>query len=213
MAELETLTIFKVDTGAAVENIADLKNNIKLLKEQLNSLTIGEKEYQDALKQLELNQTALKDAMHATTADMNDVTKAARGQGESYNALVRQMAKYKEELRAIDTSTEEGMQHFKELAADINRVNLRLKDMDAMQGNYQRNVGDYSQYLSNFYKVVKGLPPSMSAVKHAGDQLDKSFKLMSVNPIIGVVTLIAPLINKIADLEPGVGAGLTGSPW
>ena len=199
MAEIETLTIFKVDTGAAVANIGDLKNNIKLLKEQLNDLTIGEKEYKDALKQLEINQTALKDAMHATTASMNDVTRAAKGEGESYNALVRQMAKYKEELRAIDTSTEEGARKFKELAADINRVNLRLKDMDAMQGNYQRNVGDYSQYLSNLHTVVRNLPPSMSAVKHAGDQLDKSFKLMSVNPIIGVITLVAPLVNKIAD--------------
>ena len=199
MAEIETLTIFKVDTGAAVQNIGDLKNNIKLLKEQLAELTIGEDDYQKALKQLELNQTALKDAMHATTASMNDVTKAARGEGESYNALVRQMAKYKEELRAIDTSTEEGTKRFKELAADINRVNLRLKDMDAMQGNYQRNVGDYSQYLTNFHNVVKDLPPSMGAVKKAGDQLDKSWKIMSVNPIIGVITLVAPLINKIAD--------------
>ena len=199
MAEIETLTIFKVDTGAAVQNIGDLKNNIKLLKEQLAELTIGEDDYQKALKQLELNQTALKDAMHATTASMNDVTKAARGEGESYNALVRQMAKYKEELRAIDTSTEEGTKRFKELAADINRVNLRLKDMDAMQGNYQRNVGDYSQYLTNFHNVVKDLPPSMGVVKKAGDQLDKSWKIMSVNPIIGVITLVAPLINKIAD--------------
>ena len=201
MAEtnIETLTIFKVDTGEAVKNVGDLRTNIKLLKEQLNDLDIGEKEYQDTLKQLELNQTALKNAMHATTASMNDVTRAARGQGESYNSLVREMAKYKEELRAIDTSTEAGMQRFKELAADINRVNLRLKDMDAMQGNYQRNVGDYSQYLTNFHKVVSDLPPSMNAVKKAGDQLDKSWKLMSTNPIIGVVTLLAPLIHKIAE--------------
>jgi len=201
MAEtnIETITILRVGTEEAVRSIGDLRTNIKLLKEQLNDLDIGEKEYQDTLKQLELNQTALKNAMHATTASMNDVTRAARGQGESYNSLVREMAKYKEELRAIDTSTEAGMQRFKELAADINRVNLRLKDMDAMQGNYQRNVGDYSQYLTNFHKVVSDLPPSMNAVKKAGDQLDKSWKLMSTNPIIGVVTLLAPLINKIAE--------------
>ena len=199
MAELETLTIFKVDTGAAVENIADLKNNIKLLKEQLNSLTIGEKEYQDALKQLELNQTALKNAMHATTADMNDVTKAARGQGESYNALVRQMAKYKEELRATDISTEEGAKTFADLSKKINDVNDQLKAMDAAQGNYQRNVGNYKSAFDGLHDTVVLMPKSMKAVKDAGDQLDKSFRLMSVNPIIGIVTLIAPLINKIAD--------------
>lgn len=199
MAEIETITILKVGTEEAVKNVGDLKNNIKQLKKDLEDLDIGTQEYQDTLSELKVNQNALKDAMYATSSSMDQLAEAATGTGESYNALVHRMAAYKEELRTVDTSTEEGMKRFKELADQVNNVNDKLKALDAMQGNYQRNVGNYQSALDGLHAVVKDLPPSMGAVKKAGDQLDKSFKLMSVNPIIGVVTLVAPLINKIAD--------------
>lgn len=196
---IETITILKVGTEEAVQNVGDLKANIKALKKDLDDLEIGTEEYQKTLGELKVNQNALKDAMYATSSSMEQVAKAATGADESYNSLVHRMAAYKEELRTIDTSTEAGMQRFKELAAQVNNVNDKLKQLDAMQGNYQRNVGSYEVALKNFHNVVKDLPPSMSAVKKAGDQLDKSFAIMSVNPIIGVITLVAPLINKIAD--------------
>lgn len=201
MAEtnIETITILRVGTEEAVRNVGDLRNNIKELKKNLEDLDIGTQEYQDTLSELKVNQNALKDAMYATSSSMDQVAQAATGAGESYNALVHRMAAYKEELRTIDTSTADGMQRFKELAAQVNNVNSKLKDLDALQGNYQRNVGSYEVALKNFHQVVSDLPPSMDAVKKAGDQLDKSFKLMSTNPIIGVVTLLAPLINKIAE--------------
>lgn len=199
MAEIETITILKVGTEEAVKSVGDLRANIKALKSNLDELEIGTQEYQDTLSELKVNQNALKDAMYATSSSMEQVAEAATGTGESYNALVHRMAAYKEELRTIDTSTAEGMQRFKELAAQVNNVNDKLKELDAMQGNYQRNVGSYELALSKFHKVVADLPPSMNAVKKAGDQLDKSFKIMSTNPIIGVVTLLTPLINKIAD--------------
>ena len=198
-AEIETITILKVGTEEAVKSVGDLKNNIKILKEQLSDLEIGTTKYQDTLSELKVNQNALKDAMYATTSSMDQLTEAATGTGESYNALVHRMAAYKEELRTVDTSTEEGMQRFKELASSVNDVNDKLKELDALQGNYQRNVGNYKSALDGLHMVVKDLPPSMGAVKKAGDQLDKSFKLMATNPIIGTVTLLAPLINKIAD--------------
>ena len=198
-AEIETITILKVGTEEAVKSVGDLKNNIKILKEQLSDLEIGTTKYQDTLSELKVNQNALKDAMYATTSSMDQLTEAATGTGESYNALVHRMAAYKEELRTVDTSTEEGMQRFKELASSVNDVNDKLKELDALQGNYQRNVGNYKSALDGLHDVVKDLPPSMGAVKKAGDQLDKSFKLMATNPIIGTVTLLAPLINKIAD--------------
>lgn len=199
MAEIETITILKVGTQEAVKNVGDLRNNIKILKKDLEDLDIGTQEYQETLSELKVNQNALKDAMYATSSSMDNLAQAATGTGESYNALVHRMAAYKEELRTVDTSTEAGMQRFKELAAQVNNVNDKLKVLDAAQGNYPRYVGNYKSALDNFHQVVSDLPPSMNAVKTAGDQLDKSFKIMSTNPIIGVITLLAPLIYKIAD--------------
>lgn len=199
MAEIETITLKTVIDIEAVKKVKDLRDNIKNLKENLDKLDIGTEKYQEQLNLLKVNQNALKDAMYATSGSMSELADAATGTRESYNGLVHRMAAYKEELRNIDTSTKEGMDNFKELAGRINTVNDRLKELDAMQGNFQRNVGMYDTSLKKLHDVVKDLPPSMNAVKKAGDQLDKSFKLMSVNPIIGIVTMLAPLINKIAD--------------
>lgn len=76
MAE-EVITILKVGTDEAVKSVNDLKNNVKILKENLGDLEIGTKEYQDTLEELKVNQAAVKDAMYATTASMDDLTKAA----------------------------------------------------------------------------------------------------------------------------------------
>ena len=126
MAEIETITILKVGTQEAVKNVGDLRNNIKILKKDLEDLDIGTQEYQDTLSELKVNQNALKDAMYATSSSMDNLAQAATGTGESYNALVHRMAAYKEELRTVDTSTEAGMQRFKELAAQVNNVNDKL---------------------------------------------------------------------------------------
>lgn len=198
-AEIVTETILKVTTVDAVKNVNDLKNNIKLLKEALNDENAELKDNQKVLEQLAQNQQALKTVMYGSEQTMKEITKAATDNGTTYNNLVKQMASYKAQLRTINVDTEEGRRKFESLAADINRVNLRLKDMDAMQGNFTRNVGNYTSALDDLHLVASNLPPSMGAVKKGADQLDKSFKLMATNPIIGVVTFVAPLINKIAD--------------
>ena len=77
----ETITILRVDTGEAVTSVQDLKDNIKALKDVVAQAEIGSEEYQKALNELRVNQNALKDAMYATSASMEDVAKSA---GASY---------------------------------------------------------------------------------------------------------------------------------
>lgn len=195
----ETITILNVETGEAVKSINDLKSNIKLLKKDLGELEVGSQEYQDTLEELKINQNALKDAMYATSASMEDVASAATGTAESYNSLVHRMASLKEELRSTDVSTEAGMARFKELASQINGVNDRLKEMDALQGNYQRNVGNYKSALDGLSDLVSGMPESLGKMKGGLDTVDKSMRLMSTNPIIGIAGLLVPIVNGLAS--------------
>ena len=201
MAEIETLTIYKagVDTGEAVKNINDLKNNIRELTKTVNAATVGEDEYNDALKELTANQNALKAVTYGTSQSFKDVQKAVLTTTKSYNTLVKQLASYKAEMRNVDISTEAGKAQFDDLAKKIKGVNDELKKLDEDQGVYVRNVGNYSSHWQKFHDIVGNLPPSMNATKKAMDQLDKSARIMTANPILGLITLIAPLINKIAD--------------
>ena len=200
-AEIETLTIYKagVDTHDAVQNINDLKNNIRELTKIVNAANVGEEEYNAAVKELTANQNALKAVTYGTSQSFAEVQKSVLTTTKSYNTLVKQLASYKAEMRNVDISTEEGKQEFAALAAKINDVNDELKALDALQGNYQRNVGNYVSHWKGFHEFIDKLPPSLGGVKNAVGAVDGQLKLMASNPLIGLISLIAPLVNKIAD--------------
>lgn len=201
MAEttIETVTILKVDTGEAVQNVGDLKNNIKLLKEQLADTSRTFEENQKDIQELTKNQQALKTAMYGSTQSFEEITKAAATNGKSYNDLVKQMAALKAAARTIDISTAEGKRQFEEQAKAISEVNDQLKKMDALQGNFTRNVGNYKSVWDNLNDTLADAPPSLNGIKSGIQTIDNSMKIMTKNPLLGIIAIIAPLINKIAD--------------
>ena len=198
MAE-ETIQIIRIETGEAVRSVNDLRENVKILKERLGDLEIGTTEYQDTLDELKVNQAAVKDAMYATTASMDDLAKSATGTSNSYNALVHRMAALKEELRATDVSTEQGKQRFKELAAQINEVNDTLKDMDALQGNFQRNVGNYPGLMKTFSGSLDALDKGLKATSGGVGGLKEGFDALAVNPVITILGIVVTLFKSLAD--------------
>ena len=194
----ETITILRVDTKEAVKSVADLKYNISELKKVVDSAEIGSEEYTAALNELRVNQNALKDALYATNtgfveADkvMQMVAESATGASESYNSLVHRMAALKEEFR----STTDAARRM-ELGAQINEINTKLKEMDALQGNFQRNVGNYAGSLKD---VLGNLPPFLEPVKGGLDKINGAMGLISKNPLMGILTLLSPLIMKIVE--------------
>lgn len=198
MAE-ETIQIIRIETGEAVKSVNDLRENVKILKERLGDLEIGTTEYQDTLEELKVNQAAVKDAMYATTASMDDLSKSATGTSNSYNSLVHRMASLKEELRATDVSTEQGKQRFKELAAQINEVNDNLKDMDALQGNFQRNVGNYPGLMKTFSGSLDALDKGLKATAGGVGGLKDGFDALAVNPAFTILGIVVDLFGSLAN--------------
>lgn len=197
MAE-ETITILKVGTDEAVKSVNDLKDNVKVLKQALGDLDIGTEEYQNTLDELKVNQNALKDAMYATSASMDDLAKSATGTSESYNSLVHRMASLKEELRATDVSTEQGRARFQELAAEVNNVNDKLKDMDALQGNFQRNVGNYPGLMKNFAGAMDSLDKGLKVTEGGVMGLKGGFEALSATPVIAIIGILLSVFQKLA---------------
>ena len=197
MAE-ETITILKIGTDEAVKNINDLRNNIKILKENLGDVEIGTEEFQDTLDELKVNQNALKDAMYATSSSMEDVAKAATGASESYNSLVHRMASLKEEFRATGDELRRA-----ELGQQINEINTRLKDMDALQGNFQRNVGNYANSIKSAFSDmsvnVDVFRKSLGAVGGGLNGLKDGLEGISKSPGIASIGLLVSLAMKLAE--------------
>ena len=196
MAKTEEITLVSFEQ---VETLEQLRNNVKKLKSDMETLQVGSDEYKNTLAALKVNQNALKDAMYATTSTLSDVKEAATGAAQSYNGLVHRMASLKEELRATDVSTESGRQRFHELAAEINGVNDRLKEMDALQGNFQRNVGNYSSAFKGLGDRVEGLRKGLGAATGGLRGMKDGFEALSKTPAIAVVGILASVVMRLAD--------------
>lgn len=185
MAE-EIVTILKVGTDEAVQSVADLRDNVKQLKEALKEAEKqsgseeGWKKYQDTLEALKVNQAALKDAMFATSGTFEDVTKAATGATDSYNSLVNKMAELKREFRATNDEARRN-----ELGKQIFDINKSLKDYDEKIGQFQRNVGNYKS-------AIEGMIPPLKGVNDA-------IGLIGKQPVLGIIQLLAPLIASITS--------------
>jgi uncharacterized protein YukE len=197
MAE-ETITILRVGTEEAVKSVNDLRNNIKILKENLGDLEVGTEEYKDTLEELKVNQNALKDAMYASSSSMEDVAKAATGASDSYNSLVHRMAALKEEFRSTEDAARRA-----DLGGQIKAINDQLKDMDALQGNFQRNVGNYaesiksafgdlSQNVDVFKKALGAVGGGLNGVKDGMEGIAKS-------PFIATFGILVSLALKLTD--------------
>lgn len=198
MPNTETITILKIGTEDAVKNINDLKENIKILKDDLGKLEIGTEEYQDTLDELKVNQNALKDAMYATSSSMEDVAKAATGVSDSYNSLVHRMASLKEEFRATNDAARR-----MELGQQIKAVNDQLKDMDALQGNFQRNVGNYANSIKDAFKDmsvnVDAFRKGMGGLSGGLNGFKDGLEGISKSPAIATIGILVSIVIKLAD--------------
>lgn len=197
----DEIYIIKVGTDEAVRNIADLRENIQAYKKTLQDLEIGSEDYNNTLRALQINQAALKDAMHATTGDaeqqaasMQDISKAAYGAGESYNALVRQMAMLDQEFRAT-----EDVARRNELGKQINDINNRLKELDAERGKFQRNVGNYKSALDGLAQGFKATAGNAAAVINPIKNVKAGMDALSASPVIGMLGLLAAALAKVVS--------------
>ena len=186
----------KILTVDAVKSMADLRKAISDTKEALNGMELGSEEYQRTMAELIKEQNLMRGAMNGTTASMDDLKESADGTAQSYNGLVNKMADLTREFR---TTTDEVKRA--NLGQQIKAINDQLKEMDAMRGNFQRNVGDYFNQTSAAMKsVIKDLPSALDKVKGPLRDIEGTMGLMGTHPILGIIGLLAPLIAEIAKV-------------
>jgi len=194
MAEnrIETISLISFQVEGA-QSVADLRSNISALKGIVNEAKIGTDEYKQALALLRENQNAVKDAAYAEKAGLEAVISSAKGATNSYNGLVNKMAELKREFRS--TSDEARRM---ELGTEIKKVNDQLKEMDALQGNFQRNVGNYASAAQGFADTLKAFPPTLGKTSEGIKKVGTTLGLVGKQPVLAMVGLLAPVLLKIA---------------
>lgn len=209
MAKEQVITL---KTGDAVKNVQDLRNNIKLLKEQLADSSKTFEENQAAVKALRENQAALRQAMYATGDSIFKVMSEAsasnvvwdengrlvKAETVSYNELVRQMDILKQQWRATTDEAERA-----KLGDRINQVNDRLKDMDASVGVFGRNVGNYLGAVDHLTAGIASMGKGAASVVGPLKNMTLGLKAMSATPAVAVLGLLANILQKVMEAMQG----------
>ena len=183
--------VLSVNTGEAVKNVRELRDNIKYYKDALNDLNATEEENKATLDLLRESQNALKDAMYESAKSTDDLIEQSKDLNVSYNELVHTMAELKSRWRETTDETERA-----QLGQHIDIINSRLKNLDASVGNYSRNVGNYTNSMVEaFTKTAGGASKMITPIKGVTTGL----KAMSATPVIAILGLLANIISKIID--------------
>lgn len=189
MANTEHVVVLGVKTGDAIKNVADLKSNIKLLKDALNDETMTMEQNKDVLDQLRESQNQLKDAMYSSAKATDDLLEESKDLNVSYNELVHTMAELKSRWRETTDETERA-----KLGERINEINDKLKDLDASTGNYSRNVGDYTNSMVKAFSMTAG---SVGNIIQPVKGVTQGLKAMSATPVVAILGLLANIIQKV----------------
>lgn len=204
----EIVTLLRIDTGESVRNIADIRENIKLLKDALNDENNTWEQQQSILEKLQTNQAALKNAMYGTKASLDDVSKAATAFGIafdaqnklindgtiSYNALVKKMAELDQEFRATGDAVRRA-----ELGHQIKSINDKLKEFDEDRGKYARNVGNYKSAVEGLGAAFKSTAGSAGALINPIASVTAGLNTLSATPVVGMLGLLAGALAKVVQ--------------
>jgi len=184
MANIETKTILQVDTRQATASLRAYQQAINATKESMAGLTNEDLAYQQGLQDLKALQSEYNRIMRLSVQE----TKAAEG---SYNALVVELAKLKEQWKSTGDEAERAR-----LTKEVNRVKEQLTDLDNSIGNWQRNVGNYENgIIAAFQRMglgIKGVGMSAKAVIPMIKGVGSALWALAKNPfVIGLSAFIA----------------------
>lgn len=142
----EIKKVISVDLGNTSTSLKDYKKHIDQLRGSLLQLDETSEEYAKISKEIKTEQDKLNEVMKVGKIN----TDAAEG---SYNQLAQTMAELKKQWKATADEAERA-----NLGKQILDINNQLKELDASTGNYQRNVGDYTNAFEQaFDKCLDGI--------------------------------------------------------
>ena len=185
--------VITIDTEAAGKSIKDLKAQIAALRKQLDDYAVGSEEATQTAQKLQQAQIDLTAAQKGAVDSTGKLT-------TTYNGLVAQMAKLKAEQKNVDISTEEGRATFAKYAEEINGINDELKGLDASNGVYSRNVGNYAQSFQEAFSAMGG---SCNTLQAGLGKLRQGMTMVIKHPLLIGLAAIIVLITKIADAIKG----------
>ena len=144
--------------AGTIETATELKRQIAEVNKELKKASNV-----DDIKKLEKQLIDLK----AAQSLVNDVTReqvklrkeeiSANDKAEgAYRRLSKELNDQRNRYKDLAAAEQDSSQEAKDLLVSINNLDKKLKGIDATVGQFQRNVGGYTEALSNFFPRLGG---------------------------------------------------------
>lgn len=163
-----------IEIKAKVEGATTVKELKEQIAELTNMMDTLDKESQDYTDTVNL----LVDAEEQLTNAMKVGKSQLSAQEGSYNALVNRMAALKKAHKAVTDETTRNR-----LSEEINNINNQLKEMDANNGVFVRNVGNYENAFKEALKTpqqeLKALRTQLAQLTEGTDEYNAVFTRMA----------------------------------
>jgi TP901 family phage tail tape measure protein len=170
----------------------DAQNNVTELTKDLENLEKQQKEVKDEVKkgirtQEDADKILLKQKETAKQLrrERNQNIKVLVAEKNSINALKAANNALIKKSQDLDLSTRKGRKEFKRYSKEINKNTEQLKKADAMQGRFQRNVGNYPTLFGKARKAFVGFANALKAsvILAAMAAIAKGFKALVTNSL------------------------------
>ena len=143
-------------------SLAQMKQRLKELKNEYENL--GKAADEATKDSVIIKIKNLTDEIKKEETALKDATKATKEQDGAYTSLSKQLnemrKRYKDMAAAEDTASDEA----KQLLKDIQKLDTQLKDIDASVGQFQRNVGNYTDAFKGLGSGIGGAIGNMTGL-------------------------------------------------
>lgn len=133
--------------GKQVQEVEDLANNNKKLT--------------SSLKELTLEEAKLKEAIRQKNAEMKLAAKEALANAGSHDQLDAQLQKEILTLRKIKEAVGNQTAEYKNQQATVQKLYTEVAKLDAAQGKFSKNVGNYTNQTFQLSQVIREIPAFM----------------------------------------------------
>ena len=193
----DNVEILNIDATDSIKTIALLKAELKAFKGELDNAKVGSEQYNNALKNVNKVQDELKEATNASSLSLEEARTKIDTTDKSYNELSATMRELKKAFKSATDETAKA-----DISANVDKINDRLKELDASNGVFSRNVGNYAGGIKDAMDTFGG---SVGNVSGAFGKLKMAFNTIVAHPIMlliaGVVTVIKTIVDAIKRNE------------
>ena len=175
MAEKREIIIeIEVDNNQAQKNLERTTSQIRTLQNERKELNAQIKKSDSQLRaegttRKEVNKQIVENglATKRLSEEKRKATKEVNLENNSLNALRNNLSKLTNERNNVNTGTAEGAKRFRELNKEILAQNEAISDLEESGGDFRRNVGNYSDALSDSIPAFGGVVEGMQGMTRA----------------------------------------------